>query len=65
MKKLVYAFVMMFVISFASCGQKTNSFGTATDSASVDSLADSTLVDSVNGDSAIVESPDSADACVD
>lgn len=55
MKKLVFMFVALAAVSFASCGSKTEA-GAATDSVdstTVDSL-DSTKVDSV--DSTVVDS---------
>ena len=48
MKKLVFMFVAIAAISFASCGNKTaqNTATADTDTAVVDSAADSTSVDS-------------------
>ena len=48
MKKLVFMFVAVAAISFASCGNKTNQ------AAPVDS--DTVVVDSVVADSAVVDS---------
>lgn len=48
MKKLVFMFVAIAAMSFASCGNKSNDAATATDS------------DSVQVDSAAVDSTDSA-----
>lgn len=48
MKKLVFMFVAIAAMSFASCGNKSNEAGPATDS------------DSVQVDSAAVDSTDSA-----
>ena len=60
MKKLVFMFVALAAISFASCGNKENA-GAANDSDSVaaqtvDSTADSTSTDSVPADSAAADS---------
>lgn len=52
MKKLVFMFVAIAAISFASCGNKAQNAEVDTDSvAAVDSVADSTSVDSVATDS--------------
>lgn len=55
MKKLVFMFVALAAVSFASCGSKTEAGAPidSVDSATVDSL-DSTKVDSV--DSTVVDS---------
>ncbi len=47
MKKLVFMFVAIAAISFASCGNKTaqNTASTDSDTAVVDSAADSAAVD--------------------
>lgn len=57
MKKLVFMFVAMAAISFASCGGN-NANGTANDSDSV--AGDSTNVEASVEDSANVETADSA-----
>ena len=47
MKKLVFMFVAVAAISFASCGNKANQAAPAEDSVeAVDSVVDSTVVDS-------------------
>ena len=52
MKKLVLMFAAIAAISFASCGNKAQTAEVDTDSvAAVDSVADSTSVDSVATDS--------------
>ena len=52
MKKLVFMFVAIAAISFASCGNKAQTAEVDTDSvAAVDSVTDSTSVDSVATDS--------------
>ena len=52
MKKLVFMFVAIAAISFASCGNKAQTAEVDTDSvAAVDSVADITAVDSVANDS--------------
>ena len=56
MKKLVLMFVAVAAISFASCGNKT-----AAPEAAVDSVIDSTIVDSAAVDSTL----DSAAAVID
>ncbi|HEY9543398.1 PG1828 family lipoprotein [Prevotella sp.] len=55
MKKLVFMFVAIAAISFASCGQKTqNAAGNAdSDTTMVDSVADSAAVDTAAADSAM------------
>lgn len=51
MKKLVFMFVAMAAISFASCGNKENA-GANADSASVDSqMVEDPASDSLSGDS--------------
>ena len=60
MKKLVFMFVAVVAISFASCGNKTNQ-AAAVDS---DSVADSTVVDSA-ADSAVVDSAAADSAAAD
>ena len=65
MKKLVFMFVAMAAISFASCGNKTSD-AAATDSASVDSAVvdstDSTSADSTVADTAAVAADSTANA---
>lgn len=62
MKKLVFMFVALAAISFASCGHKAEAPAT-TDSAAVDSSAnDSTAKDSAATDSAAAPAADSAAA---
>lgn len=53
MKKLVFMFVAIAAISFASCGNKTNQAAPVDSDtvAVVDSVADSTVVDSAAVDS--------------
>ena len=53
MKKLVFMFVAIAAISFASCGNKTaqNTASADSDTAVVDSAADSVAVDSAATDS--------------
>ena len=51
MKKLVFMFVALAAISFASCHNKAEAPAT-TDSAAVDSASDSTATDSAATDSA-------------
>ena len=50
MKKLIFAFVLLFGVMFVSCGHAATE---ATNSA--DSTADSTVVDSAVVDSAVVD----------
>ena len=54
MKKLVFMFVAVVAISFASCGNKTNQ-GAAVDSDSV-AVVDTAAVDSAAADSAATDS---------
>ena len=55
MKKLVFMFVAVAAISFASCGNKTNQAAPVdSDSVAVDSaVVDSAVVDSAAADSAV------------
>lgn len=56
MKKLVFMFVAVAAISFASCGNKAAAPAEAeADTALVDSVADSLAVDSVAADTAVAE----------
>ena len=54
MKKLVFMFVALAAISFASCGNKAEAPAT-TDSVNADS-ADTVVVDSTAADSVVVDS---------
>ena len=55
MKKLVFMFVAIAAISFASCGNKAAAPAEAeADTALVDSVADSLAVDSVAADTTVV-----------
>lgn len=51
MKKLVLMFAMIVAVSFASCGNSTNSSASTNDS---DSVVVDTVADSISVDSAVV-----------
>ncbi len=56
MKKLVFMFVAVAAISFASCGGNTQSAAPAEDSAAEDTaIVDSAVVDSAAADTAVAE----------
>ena len=57
MKKLVFMFVAVAAISFASCGNKTAQTAEVADSDTVAVVEDTMAVDSVVADSAAVEAP--------
>lgn len=61
MKKLIFAFVLLFGVMFVSCGhaatETTNSADSTTDSTVVDSaVVDSAVVDSAVVDTVVVDS---------
>jgi len=63
MKKLVFMFVALAAISFASCGNKAEAPANADSAATVDSAAnDSAATDSAATDSAAAPAADSAAA---
>ncbi|MBP7857376.1 MAG: hypothetical protein KAZ98_05855 [Prevotella sp.] len=56
MKKLVFMFVAIAAISFASCGQKNAAPAAETDTTTVDTTAvDSAAADSVAADSVVAQ----------
>lgn len=57
MKKLVFMFVAVAAISFASCGNKTAQTAEVADSDTVAVVEDTMAVDSAVVDSAAVEAP--------
>ena len=55
MKKLVFLFVAMAAMSFASCGNKTNNEAAAADSDTVVADVDTAAVDTAAVDTAVAE----------
>ncbi len=61
MKKLVFMFVAVAAISFASCGNKTAQAEAAVDSDSIAEVVDTAAVDTVAADSAAADSTAAAE----
>ena len=55
MKKLIFAFVLLFGVMFVSCGHAATESTNSADS-TVDSTTDSTVVDSAVVDTVVVDS---------
>ena len=55
MKKLIFAFVLLFGVMFVSCGHAATETTNSADS-TVDSTTDSTVVDSAVVDTVVVDS---------